>query len=84
MAYTMPLGIIFLDEMDKIIGMSNTDSNGEDCNAIVTAQLLTAIAGTQNYGSVDTSKILFIMQVLLRSLKTAERKSGKNTVLVLQ
>ena len=79
----MPLGIIFLDEMDKIIGMSNTDSNGEDCNAIVTAQLLTAIAGTQNYGSVDTSKILFIM-VLLRSLKTAERKSGKNTVLVLQ
>ena len=26
----MPLGIIFLDEMDKIIGMSNTDSNGED------------------------------------------------------
>ncbi len=57
----MPLGIIFLDEMDKIIGMSNTDSNGEDCNAIVTAQPLTAIAGTQNYGSVDTSKILFIM-----------------------
>ena len=50
----MPLGIIFLDEMDKIIGMSNTDSNGEDCNAIVTAQLLTAIAGTQNYGNVAT------------------------------
>ena len=70
----MPLGIIFLDEMDKIIGMSNTDSNGEDCNAIVTAQLLTAIAGTQNYGSVDTSKILFIMAGAFEELENSRKK----------
>ena len=70
----MPLGIIFLDEMDKIIGMSNTDSNGEDCNAIVTAQLLTAIAGTQNYGNVDTSKILFIMAGAFEELENSRKK----------
>ena len=61
--------------MDKIIGMSNTDSNGEDCNAIVTAQLLTAIAGTQNYGSVDTSKILFIMAGAFEELENNRKKN---------
>lgn len=30
------LGVIFLDEIDNVIGNSCTDSNGEDCNAMVT------------------------------------------------
>ncbi len=53
-------GIIYLDEIDKIV-MPNTDGNGENTNAFVQHQLLSAIAGTAEISGVDTKNILFIL-----------------------
>lgn len=58
--YSQGLGIIFLDEIDNLIGTANYDASGQDVNALIVSQLLTALAGTQEYEDVDTSKILFI------------------------
>ena len=71
-------GIIYLDEIDKII-YPNTDSNGENVNAIVQRQLLAAIEGTTVISGVDTGKILFILGGAFELLHDREKeRAGKN------
>ena len=70
------LGVIFLDEIDNLIGTANYDSSGQDVNAVITSQLLTALAGTQEYEDVDTSKILFICAGAFEELEN-DRENGK-------
>lgn len=53
-------GIIYLDEVDKIIN-THYDSHGDNVNANVQQQLLSALAGTEKFFDIDTSKILFIL-----------------------
>ena len=52
-------GVIFIDEVDKII-MPNIVNGGENMNAATQYQLMNAIAGTEICG-VDTSEILFVL-----------------------
>lgn len=66
-------GIIYLDEIDKII-YPNTDSNGENVNAIVQRQLLAAIEGTTVISGVDTGKILFILGGAFELLHDREKE----------
>ena len=56
-------GIIYLDEIDKIIN-THYDSQDENCNAFVQQQLLSALAGTEKFETIDTSKILFWEELL--------------------
>lgn len=74
--YSQGLGIIFLDEIDNLIGTANYDSSGQDVNAVITSQLLTALAGTQEYEGVDTSKILFVCAGAFEELEN-DRESEK-------
>ena len=66
-------GIICLDEIDKIMA-PNTDSNGENMNAIVQQQLLSAIAGTSTICGVNTKNILFIMCGAFTNLEEMEKE----------
>lgn len=74
--YSQGRGIIFLDEIDNLIGTANYDSSGQDVNAVITSQLLTALAGTQEYEGVETSKILFICAGAFEELEN-DRESEK-------
>ena len=74
--YSQGLGLIFLDEIDNLIGTANYDASGQDVNALIVSQLLTALAGTQEYEDVDTSKILFICAGAFEELEN-DRKSEK-------
>lgn len=69
-------GIIYLDEIDKII-YPNTDSNNENLNANIQRQLLSALAGTLVVEGVDTSKILFILGGAFEELYALERQKEK-------
>lgn len=69
-------GIIYLDEIDKII-YPNTDSNNENMNAIVQRQLLAALEGTTVISGVDTSKILFILGGAFEGLYEMEKERMK-------
>ena len=66
-------GIIYLDEIDKIIA-PNTDSNGENGNAVVQHQLLSAIAGTAVISGVNTKNILFILGGAFGHLEEIEKE----------
>lgn len=71
-------GIIFIDEIDKIL-RPNTDSNGENVNALVQSQLLAAIQGSVVAG-VDTREILFILGGAFSDLEKVEKQRGKNSI----
>ncbi len=66
-------GIIFIDEIDKII-MPNTTSSGENINAITQYQLMNIISGTK-IEDVDTNNILFILGGAFVQLDEYEQKS---------
>lgn len=69
-------GIIYLDEIDKII-YTNTDSNNENLNANIQRQLLSALAGTLVMEGVDTSQILFILGGAFEELYTLEKEKKR-------
>ena len=70
-------GVIFIDEMDKLLAMSNTDAHGEDVNRIVLMQLLTAIAGTATISDVDTKDILFILAGAFENVEDIRKEKRK-------
>ncbi len=67
-------GIIFIDEMDKLLCYSNMDSHDEDVNQIVLHQMLTAVAGTSEIGEVDTKNILFIFAGAFENIEEKRRE----------
>ena len=69
-------GIIYLDEIDKIIN-THYDSQDENCNAFVQQQLLSALAGTEKFETIDTSKILFILGGAFPRLHDLEKYKTK-------
>lgn len=69
-------GIIYLDEIDKIIN-THYDSQDENCNAFVQQQLLSALAGTEKFETIDTSKILFILGGAFPRLHELEKYEKK-------
>ena len=71
------LAIVFLDEIDKLT-LPNTDAAGEDVNATVLSQLLTALAGTQEYEGVDTRKVLWILAGAFEELENQRAEEHRN------
>ena len=71
------LAIVFLDEIDKLT-LPNTDAAGEDVNATVLSQLLTALAGTQEYEGIDTRKILWILAGAFEELENQRAEEHRN------
>ena len=71
------LTIVFLDEIDKLT-LPNTDAAGEDVNATVLSQLLTALAGTQEYEGIDTRKILWILAGAFEELENQRAEEHRN------
>lgn len=71
-------GIIFIDEIDKIL-RPNTDSNGENVNALVQSQLLSAIQGASIAG-VDTREILFVLGGAFSDLEKVEKKKERKCI----
>ena len=69
-------GIIYLDEIDKIIN-THYYSQDENCNAFVQQQLLSALAGTEKFETIDTSKILFILGGAFPRLHDLEKYKTK-------
>lgn len=53
-------GIIFMDEIDKLLSYRNTNSDGENVNETMLHQLLTIVSGTSQMAGVPTKDILFI------------------------
>lgn len=53
-------GIIFMDEIDKLLSYRNTNSGGENVNETMLHQLLTIVSGTSQMAGVPTKDILFI------------------------
>ncbi len=69
-------GIIYMDEIDKII-YPNTDSHDENVNATVQRQLLAAIEGTTTIAGVNTGDILFVLGGAFESLYELEAAREK-------
>lgn len=76
-APTLEKCIVFLDEIDKIINW-NHDSRGENINAMVQQQLLSALAGTETIEGVDTSKLLFILGGAFPRIDDLKKDKGRN------
>lgn len=77
---TKKRGIIFLDEIDKII-MPMSTINHENMNATVQFQLMNALQGTYMEG-VDTNNILFVLGGAFVELDKyrAEKNNKKRTI----
>ncbi len=69
--------IVYLDEIDKIINR-NHDSRGDNINAMVQQQLLSALAGTETIEGVDTGKILFILGGAFPRIDELEKEKDRN------
>ena len=69
-------GIIFIDEMDKILGYTNFDSQSQDMNQTVIHQMLVAISGTC-IGRVDTNNILFIFAGAFENFEDTREQESK-------
>lgn len=72
---TSKRGIIFLDEIDKIL-IPNTDSAGENVNAIIQLQIMNALEGRTIVG-LDTSKLLFVLGGAFYQLEEIEKSQKK-------
>ena len=72
----MERGIIYLDEVDKIIN-TNYDSHDDNVNAVVQQQLLSAVAGTETYSGIDTKNILFIFGGAFPRIQDLEKYERK-------
>lgn len=72
----MEEGIIYLDEVDKIIN-TNYDSNDDNVNAVVQQQLLSAVAGTETFSGIDTKRILFIFGGAFPRIQDLEKYERK-------
>lgn len=69
-------GIIYLDEVDKIIN-TNYDSHNDNVNAVVQQQLLSAVAGTETFSGIDTKNILFIFGGAFPRIQDLEKYERK-------
>ena len=72
----MERGIIYLDEVDKIIN-TNFDSHDDNVNAVVQQQLLSAVAGTETFSGIDTKNILFIFGGAFPRIQDLEKYERK-------
>ena len=72
----MERGIIYLDEVDKIIN-TNFDSHDDNVNAVVQQQLLSAVAGTETFSGIDTKNILFILGGAFPRIQDLEKYERK-------
>ena len=72
----MERGIIYLDEVDKIIN-TNFDSHDDNVNAVVQQQLLSAVAGTETFSGIDTKNILFILGGAFPKIQDLEKYERK-------
>ena len=72
----MERGIIYLDEVDKIIN-TNYDSHDDNVNAVVQQQLLSAVAGTETFSGIDTKNILFIFGGAFPRIQDLEKYERK-------
>lgn len=72
----MEEGIIYLDEVDKIIN-TNYDSHDDNVNAVVQQQLLSAVAGTETFSGIDTKRILFILGGAFPRIQDLEKYERK-------
>lgn len=70
-------GVIFIDEIDKLMCYSNTDSSGEDVNQTILHQMLTVISGSTISG-VDSKDILFLFAGAFENLEE-ERNNKKKS-----
>lgn len=75
-------GIIFIDEIDKIL-RPNHDSNGENVNAMVQGQLLAAIQGAEIDG-FNTKEFLFVFGGAFSDLDKAEKKKKDRRYIGIQ
>lgn len=72
-------GIVYLDEVDKIINFHH-DSSGESVNAMVQQQLLSSLAGTETIHGVDTGRILFILGGAFPRIDDLKKENDKNSI----
>lgn len=72
--FPSPKGIIFIDEIDKLLSYSNTDSAGENVNETILHQMLTAVSGTSIAG-IDTKNILFVFAGAFENLENRRSKN---------